>query len=60
MALDRIDLVAFLDVFLGIVVGVSLYASRREDTTADYFLAGRNLPWWLIGISLIASNISST
>ena len=59
MALDRIDLVAFL-VFLGIVVGVSLYASRREDTTADYFLAGRNLPWWLIGISLIASNISST
>ncbi len=58
MALDRIDLVAFL-VFLGIVVGVSLYASRGEDTTADYFLAGRNLPWWLIGISLIASNISS-
>ena len=58
MALDRIDLAAFL-VFLGIVVGVSLYAGRREDTTADYFLAGRNLPWWLIGISLIASNISS-
>ena len=58
MALDRIDLVAFL-AFLGIVVGVSLYAGRREDTTADYFLAGRNLPWWLIGISLIASNISS-
>ena len=44
MALDRIDLAAFL-VFLGIVVGVSLYAGRRENTTADYFLAGRNLPW---------------
>ena len=58
MALDRVDLFAFL-AFLGIVVGVSLYASRREETTADYFLAGRNLPWWLIGISLIASNISS-
>ncbi len=58
MALDRIDLVAFL-AFLGIVVGVSLYASRKEETTADYFLAGRNLPWWLIGVSLIASNISS-
>ena len=58
MALDRVDLLAFL-AFLGIVVGVSLYASRREETAADYFLAGRNLPWWLIGTSLIASNISS-
>ena len=44
MALDRIDLAAFL-LFLAIVVGVSLYAGRREHTTADYFLAGRNLPW---------------
>ena len=40
MALDRIDLAAFL-IFLGIVVGLSPYAARREETTADYFLAGR-------------------
>jgi len=41
------------------VVGVSPYAGRREGTTEDYFLAGRSLTWWLIGISLIASNIST-
>lgn len=40
-------------------MGVSLYASRREKDTEDYFLAGRNLTWWLIGFSLIASNIST-
>ena len=32
--------------------------SRRKDTQ-DYFLAGRALPWWAIGASLIAANISA-
>ena len=58
MALNWLDLVAFV-AFLATVIGVSLYASREEETSADYFLAGRNLSWWLIGFSLIASNIST-
>src|SRR5512137_187151 len=33
--------------------------SRRKDTAADYFLAGRNLGWWVIGASIFASNIGS-
>jgi solute:Na+ symporter, SSS family len=33
--------------------------SRRKDTAADYFLAGRNLSWWVIGASIFASNIGS-
>ena len=53
-----LDIVAFAG-FLAFVVGVSLYASRGKHDAADYFLAGRNLPWWLIGFSLIASNIST-
>jgi solute:Na+ symporter, SSS family len=32
---------------------------RRQDTAADYFLAGRNLSWWIIGASIFASNIGS-
>ncbi len=32
---------------------------RRKDTAADYFLAGRNLGWWIIGASIFASNIGS-
>jgi SSS family solute:Na+ symporter len=33
--------------------------SRGENDSEDYFLAGRDLTWWLIGFSLIAANISS-
>src|SRR5512137_926925 len=32
---------------------------RRKKTAADYFLAGRNLGWWIIGASIFASNIGS-
>ena len=58
MQLSLWDGIAFA-AFILLVVGVSLYASRREEGSEDYFLAGRNLTWWLIGISLIASNIST-
>ncbi len=58
MQLSWFDLAAFVG-FIAFVVGVSLYASRREESSEDYFLAGRNLSWWLIGVSLIASNIST-
>lgn len=58
MNLTVVDLVAF-GLFLAVVVAVSLYAGRRERSSEDYFLAGRSLTWWLIGVSLIASNIST-
>ena len=58
MALVSWDAAAF-GAFIALVVGVSLYQGRKEDTSEDYFLAGRNLTWWLIGFSLIASNIST-
>lgn len=58
MQLEMLDLVTFIG-FLVFVIGVSFYASRKEENEEDYFLAGRGLSWWLIGLSLIASNISS-
>ena len=58
MNFQPLDVAAFAG-FLLLVVGVSLYASRGSKSAAGYFLAGRNLPWWLIGFSLIASNIST-
>ena len=45
--------------FIGAVITVSLVKSRKEESSEDYFLAGRKLTWWLIGFSLIASNIST-
>lgn len=45
------------------IIGLGLFVSRtkkgEEKTSSDYFLAGRTLPWWAIGASLIASNISA-
>ncbi|HQR19062.1 MAG TPA: hypothetical protein PK948_11850, partial [Gemmatimonadales bacterium] len=59
MGLNPLDIASFVG-FLALLFGVSLAAARkRRDTTEDYFLAGRELRWWLIGISLIASNIST-
>ena len=45
------------------IVGIGLYVSRQKKgtskTSEDYFLAGKTLPWWAVGASLIAANISA-
>ncbi|UCC98407.1 MAG: sodium/solute symporter [Phycisphaerales bacterium] len=58
MELSGLD-VGVLAVFFVCVITVGLLKSRREQTSEDYFLAGRGLKWWLIGFSLIAANISA-
>ncbi|SHG90717.1 sodium/sugar symporter [Flagellimonas flava] len=46
-----------------LILGVGLWVSRtkkgQEKNAEDYFLASRSLPWWAIGASLIAANISA-
>ena len=42
-----------------LVVGAVLRAARKKQTDAEYFLAGRDLRWPFIGMSLLASNISA-
>ncbi|MGA2254036.1 MAG: sodium/solute symporter, partial [Thermoguttaceae bacterium] len=47
-------------IYFGILLGVAWWVVRkRKDTAADYFLAGRNLGWWVVGASIFASNIGS-
>ncbi|MCP3964833.1 MAG: solute:sodium symporter family transporter [Lentisphaerae bacterium] len=58
MQLNWMDVLVFA-LFFVIVVGVSVFKSRREKSSEDYFLAGRGLKWWLIGISIVAANIST-
>lgn len=58
MELNILDVSIFVLFFL-IVVGTSMYKSRKEETGEDFFLASRGLIWPIIGISLIAANISS-
>lgn len=46
-----------------LILGVGLWVSRtkkgQQKTAEDYFLASKSLPWWAIGASLIAANISA-
>lgn len=62
MSFETIDYVVFI-AYAVVIVGLGLWISFRkrdsETNSGDYFLAGRALPWWAIGASLIASNISA-
>jgi SSS family solute:Na+ symporter len=62
MHLQSLDLtvVAIYAIFLLILAQwVSRERAGHQKDTQDYFLAGRSLPWWAIGASLIAANISA-
>jgi SSS family solute:Na+ symporter len=56
--LAPVDLV-IIAVYFIMVFGIGFYFSRKERTSEDYFLAGRNIGWFAIGASLFVSNIST-
>ena len=62
MYFETLDYIIFV-LYALLIVSVGLWVSRtkkgEERTSEDYFLAGKNLPWWAIGASLIAANISA-
>lgn len=49
--------------YAALIMGVGLWVSREkkghQKNAEDYFLASKSLPWWAIGTSLIAANISA-
>jgi SSS family solute:Na+ symporter len=53
---DWITIGAYFAVILGVAWWVVL---KNKDTATDYFLAGRNLGWFVVGASIFASNIGS-
>lgn len=62
MGLATIDIVV-IAVYAVFIFGLAQYVSREKDgkvkDSSDYFLASKSLPWWAIGTSLIAANISA-
>jgi SSS family solute:Na+ symporter len=62
MHFSTLDYVVFA-IYGAVIVGLGLWVSREkeghEKDTSDYVLASKSLPWWAIGASLIASNISA-
>ena len=55
-ALDWIAIAGYFGIMLVIVWWVVL---QKQRTSTDYFLAGRNMPWFVVGASIFASNIGS-
>ncbi|WP_303962230.1 sodium/sugar symporter [Succinatimonas hippei] len=57
--LGTIDYVIF-GIYVLVIISVGLAVSRKnKQSTEGYFLAGKSLPWWAVGASLIAANISA-
>jgi solute:Na+ symporter, SSS family len=51
---------AIFGIYILAVLALGIIASRKgKHTKRDYFLAGDRLPWWMIGASIVAANISS-
>ena len=62
MALSTLD-IAIVAIYAVFIFALAQWVSREKDqhqkSAQDYFLASRALPWWAIGTSLIAANISA-
>ncbi|HEX8251027.1 MAG TPA: sodium:solute symporter [Pyrinomonadaceae bacterium] len=56
--MQTLDLV----IIFGYLIGVTLFGvwfSRRQETTEDYFVGSRNVPWWAIAASIVATETST-
>jgi len=54
--LDWAIIVFFL--LLSIIIGIAV-SRRSGKSSAEFFLSGRNMPWWLLGISMVATTFSA-
>lgn len=59
MSLNRIDFLIVI-ITTGLILLVGMWSGRRQGASSDeYFLANRKMPWWLVGVSFVATGISS-
>ncbi|WP_420571006.1 sodium:solute symporter family protein [Kordia sp.] len=46
--------------FFAIVLGIGIYVSKTSGkNSTEYFLSGRNMPWWILGVSMVATTFST-
>jgi len=59
MVFETLDWIVIL-LYFGIIAGLAWWVTRQQqETSSDYFLAGRHLGWFIVGASIFASNIGS-
>lgn len=56
--MQAIDLIIIVGYLVGVVF-TGFYFARKQRTTKDYFLGGRNVPWWAIAASIVATETST-
>ncbi|MDP3461224.1 MAG: hypothetical protein Q8S18_00375, partial [Bacteroidales bacterium] len=58
MHLNTLDLLIVLSFFI-VLIAIGIYASKSAGKGYnEFFLSGRNMPWWLLGISMVATTFS--
>ncbi|MHC4225722.1 MAG: sodium:solute symporter family transporter, partial [Planctomycetota bacterium] len=58
LALGALDS-AVMALYMGVVLAIGWQANRKQKSSEDYFLGGRRLRWWVVGISLLATSFSA-
>src|SRR5512141_3521027 len=58
MGLNALDLALIVSYLVGITL-FGLRFRKQQRTLRDYFLADRNIPWWAIGLSIVAAETST-
>lgn len=59
MALQAVDWAFIVGFFiLSLIIGL-LVSKRAGKSSSEFFLSGRNMPWWLLGVSMVATTFSS-
>ena len=59
MVLSNLDWV-LIGAFFLVSLSIGLIVSKRAgSSTAEFFLSGRNMPWWLLGVSMVATTFSA-
>lgn len=59
MELNSFDY-GFIIAFFTVSLGIGLWVSRQSGkSSSEYFLSGRNMPWWLLGMSMVATTFST-
>ena len=59
MVLELVDWIIVV-IFLGITLYIGLkFKNKASESLTDFFLAGRNLPWYIAGISMVATTFAA-
>ena len=59
MQLSNLDIGIIIGFFVVFIVIGLIISKNASKSGVDFFLSGRNMPWWLLGISMVATTFSA-